>query len=85
MESKHETMKGLLAARDKDEKDKEDHKNKIKLVQQLARDAGASEDNPRLWIGVMRIILVADIMEFFINSTPAGRMAVIEHYASVGH
>jgi len=85
MESKHETMKGLLAARDKDDMVKEDHKKKIKLVQQLARDAGASENNHMLWIGVMRIILVEDIMEFFINSSLEGRMAVIKHYASIGH
>jgi hypothetical protein len=82
MESKHETMKGLLAARDKDD---QEHKDKIKLVQQLAREAGASEANPRLWLGVMRIVLVPNLMEFFINSTPEGRLAVIEHYASVGN
>jgi len=78
-------MNGLLAARDKDDKEKEAHKKKIKLVQQLARDDGAMESNPRLWIGVMKIILVDDIMEFFINSALEGRMAVIEHYASVGN
>ena len=82
MQSKHETIKGLLAAIDKDDKDQND---KIKLVQQLAREAGASEANPRLWLGVMRIVLVPNLMEFFINSTPEGRLAVIEHYASVGN
>ena len=82
LESKHETMKGILAARAKDTLA---YHKKIKLVQQLAREAGATESNPRLWIGVLKITALDCVMEFFINSAPKGRMAVIEYYASVGN
>lgn len=56
---------------------------KIAQVQQFARECGASEETPMLWIGVLKIILSEPAMNFFIMSKPEGRMTIIKHYAGV--
>ena len=55
---------------------------KIRYVQQLAREYGVKKTNRQLWYVVHKITKDEDNMEFFIStSTPTGRLAFIEHYA----
>ena len=49
----------------------------------MARDCGVTEDNTMLWIGVLKIVKDEDATYFFLRSSPAGRKALIEHYAGV--
>ena len=50
----------------------------------MARECGVEETNRQLWYVVHKITKDKDNMEFFIGtSTPAGRLAFIEHYAGV--
>lgn len=53
---------------------------KIRYVQQLARECGANERNMKLWIGVLKITKDTDA-EFFIGTKPEGRMNIIQYYA----
>jgi len=54
---------------------------KIRYVQQLARECGVDEGNKQLWYKVFQITKDDDNMEFFIRtSTPHGRLGFIENY-----
>jgi len=58
---------------------------KIRLVQQLARECGVSETVPE-WFAVHRICNEENSMEFFIGmSTAEGRLAFLKHYARVNN
>ena len=58
---------------------------KIRLVQQLARECGVSETIPE-WFAVHRICNEENSMEFFIGmSTVEGRLAFLKHYAKVNN
>lgn len=54
---------------------------KIRYMQQLARECGANKRNMKLWIGVLKITKDTNAMEFFIGTEPEGRMNVIQYYA----
>jgi len=56
---------------------------RIEYVQQLARECGATEEDTKLWIGVLKIILSEKAMKFFISTKPEGRLGIIKHYAGV--
>ena len=58
---------------------------KIRLVQQLARECGVSETVPE-WFAVHRICNEENSMEFCIGmSTTQGRLAFLKHYARVNN
>jgi len=65
------------------EKKKNDKMDTIDQVIQLAKEAGATEENERQWIGVLMITQNEAAMRMFIKSEAKGRMAIIKHYAGV--
>jgi len=56
---------------------------KISKVLTMARQLGATEATPDLWIGVMMIIQSERVISFFIQSTDEGCLAVIKHHVLV--
>jgi hypothetical protein len=58
---------------------------KINHVMELARECGATEETPLLWLGVLKIIQSESVMNFFIKSKPEGRMTIVKHYTGVNH
>ncbi|CAD6223371.1 unnamed protein product [Miscanthus lutarioriparius] len=65
------------------EKKKNDKMDTIDQVIQLAKEAGATEENERQWIGVLMITQNEAAMRMFKKSEAKGRMAIIKHYAGV--
>jgi hypothetical protein len=85
-ENRNAMMQTIWDRRQKAILDKETAmERKISQVQQLARECGATEDTPLLWLGVLKIILSEPVINFFIGSKPEGRMAIIKHYAGVNN
>jgi hypothetical protein len=59
-------------------------KTKLGLsVIQLAKEAGATEENERQWIGVLMITQNEVAMRIFIKSEAKGRMVIIKHYTRI--
>ena len=59
---------------------------KIRYVQQLARECGVDEGNKQLWYKVFQITKDDDNMEFFTGtSTPTRRLGFIEYFARVNN
>ena len=59
---------------------------KIRYVQQLARECGVDEGNKQLWYAVHKITKDDDSMEFFIGtSTPTRRLGFIEYFVGVNN
>jgi hypothetical protein len=56
---------------------------KIRYVQQLARECGADERNKKLWYAMHKITKDKGAMEFFIGTLLEGRMGFIEYYVGV--
>ena len=76
-------MKQHLAAKQQKEAAKYE---KIRLVQQLARECGVEETNRQMWFAVHMICNEENSMEFFIGmSTAEGRLAFLKHYARVNN
>ncbi|XP_039786429.1 uncharacterized protein LOC120652624 isoform X2 [Panicum virgatum] len=86
MENKNHVMRDIWNDKKKVIKDKQAALDiKISKVLAMARQVGATEATPDLWIGVMKIIQSERVMSFFIQSTEEGRLAVIRHHAGVGN
>jgi len=49
----------------------------------LARECGATKDNPQLWLSVLKIIMHESVMTFFIRTKLEGWMIFIKHFARV--
>jgi hypothetical protein len=58
---------------------------KIRIVQQLARDCGVDPRNAKLWCTVLKITEKDDTMEFFIGTPPDARLGIIEYLANVNN
>lgn len=77
-------MQSIWVSRQRNiEENKKERQLKIEHNQQLARECGASEKTPKLWIGVLKIIVSEAAMNFFIMTKPKGRMAIIKYYVGV--
>jgi ABC-type uncharacterized transport system ATPase subunit len=84
LDNRTEVMKEIWSKRKQVMQDKQKEKlSNIDLVLELAKEAGASEDNERQWIGVLMITQSKATMRVFIKSSPKGRMTIINHYAGV--
>jgi hypothetical protein len=44
---------------------------------------GATEETPAEWMAMLKIVQNEPVMNFFINSSPQGRMLVIKQYIGV--
>ena len=76
-------MKQHLAAKQQKEATKYE---KIRLVQQLARECGVEETNRQMWFAMHMIGNEENSMEFLIRtSTLEGRLTFIEEYARVNN
>jgi hypothetical protein len=61
------------------------NREKIRLVQQLARECRVSKTVPE-WFAIHKICNEENSMEFFIGmSTTEGRLAFLKHYARVNN
>jgi len=49
----------------------------------MARECGASEATPDLWLGVLEIVHSDHATKFFMESDPVVRMTMIKYYARV--
>ena len=86
LENKNHVMRDIWNDMKKVIKDKQAALDiKISKVLAMARQVGATEATPDLWIGVMKIIQSERVMSFFIQSTEEGHLAVIRHHAGVGN
>jgi ABC-type uncharacterized transport system ATPase subunit len=84
LDNRTEVMKEIWSKRKQVMQDKQKEKlSNIDLVLELAKEAGASEDNERQWIGVLMITQSKATMRVFIKSSPKGRMTIINHYVGV--
>jgi ABC-type enterochelin transport system substrate-binding protein len=84
LDNRTEVMKEIWSKRKQVMQDKQKEKlRNIDLVLELAKEARASEDNERQWIGVLMITQSKATMRVFIKSSPKGRMTIINHYAGV--
>ncbi|KAG2646436.1 hypothetical protein PVAP13_2KG509200 [Panicum virgatum] len=82
LENKNHVMRDIWNDKKKVIKDKQAALDiKISKVLAMARQLGATEATPDMWIGVMKIIQSERVMSFFIQSTEEGRLAVIKHHA----
>ncbi|CAN6269306.1 unnamed protein product [Urochloa humidicola] len=77
-EKRNQMLRSYLDRRQKEKAAKE---RKVLHVMGLARECGASEGTPQLWLGVLEIIRQDQVMDFFIGSSPEGRMTIIKHFA----
>ena len=79
---RNEYLKQQLTAKQQKE---EANREKIRLVQHLAKEYGVSETNPA-WFAVHRIYNEVNSIKFFIGiSSAEGRLAFIQHYAKVNN
>ncbi|CAN6240919.1 unnamed protein product [Urochloa humidicola] len=76
-EKRNQMLRSYLDRRQKEKAAKE---RKVLHVTGLARECGASEGTPQLWLGVLEIIRQDQVMDF-IGSSPEGRMTIIKHFA----
>ena len=73
-----------MARRRKDkQEDRAERRALVDRIMTVARECGVIEDKPQLWVGVLKILKDEDDISFFLASNPAGRKALIEHYAGV--
>ncbi|KAL6896801.1 hypothetical protein ACP4OV_007373 [Aristida adscensionis] len=81
-ESRGSAVNALLNARKERE---QEMSTMVQEVQQLAREAGASEDDIPVWWGVWRICRSIEAMNFFKGTKPSARLSVIKQFARVGN
>lgn len=86
LENRTRAYENIWADRQKKEDEKENAaKARRKRVLQMARDVGATEQERRLWIGVLRLTRSENDMDIFEESDADGRRVIIEYLAGVGN
>ncbi|CAD6223364.1 unnamed protein product [Miscanthus lutarioriparius] len=81
LDNRTEALKEIWHERNQVREKKNDKMDTIDQVIQLAKEAGATEENERQWIDVLMITQNEAAMRMFKKSEAKGRMAIIKHYA----
>ncbi|CAN6298879.1 unnamed protein product [Urochloa humidicola] len=74
-EDKNQMMASWMSHR---QREKAQREKKLKEVQRLARECGATETSGNLWVGVLAVCRDETYMDFFIGSEPAGRLRIVQ-------